>query len=116
MDQISPTPGTGMSADTGRPAPGILAQLRPAIVLVVLFTILTGLALPLGFVAAARVAAPFASEGSLVERDGHVVGSALIAQNFADAKYFPRRPARPRRRARRHAMDRARPPRWKRCA
>lgn len=93
MDQISPVKGTRASAGTDSPAPGVLAQLRPAIVLVVLFTILTGLALPLGFVAAARVTAPFASEGSLIERDGHVIGSALIAQSFADAKYFHARPS-----------------------
>ena len=70
-----------------------MAQLRPAIVLVVLFTILTGFAFPLGFVAAARVTAPFASQGSLLERDGHPIGSALIGQEFKDAKYFHARPS-----------------------
>ena len=70
-----------------------MAHLRPAVVLVVLFTILTGLVFPLGFVAGARVTAPFGSEGSLVERDGKVVGSALIGQEFKDAKYFHGRPS-----------------------
>ena len=66
----------------------MLAQLRPALVLVVLFTILTGLALPLGFSALAGAVFPFQAGGSLIERDGKVVGSALIGQTFADDKYF----------------------------
>jgi K+-transporting ATPase ATPase C chain len=71
----------------------MLSQLRPALVLVVLFTLLTGLALPLGFVGAARAVFPFQSGGSLVERDGKVVGSALLGQSFAADKYFAGRPS-----------------------
>ena len=71
----------------------MLAQLRPALVLVVLFTILTGIALPLGFVGAAAVALPQAAGGSLIRRDGHVVGSTLLGQNFTMARYFQGRPS-----------------------
>ena len=71
----------------------MLAQLRPALVLVVLFTALTGLALPLGFSALAGAVFPFQAGGSLIERDGKVVGSALIGQTFADNKYFQGRPS-----------------------
>ncbi len=71
----------------------MLAQLRPALVLVVLFTALTGLALPLGFSALAGAVFPFQAGGSLIERDGKIVGSALIGQTFADDKYFQGRPS-----------------------
>ena len=71
----------------------MLSQLRPALVLVVLFTLLTGLALPLGFSGAARAIVPFQSGGSLVERDGKVVGSALLGQAFTQDKYFQGRPS-----------------------
>ena len=70
-----------------------MAHFRPAIVLVILFTLLTGLALPLGFVAGARVTATSAANGSLVEREGKVVGSSLIGQEFKDANYFHGRPS-----------------------
>ena len=71
----------------------MITQLRPALVLVVLFTALTGLALPLGFVGAAGLALPHQAGGSLIERDGKVVGSALLGQNFASEKYFQGRPS-----------------------
>ena len=71
----------------------MLSQLRPALVLVLLFTLLTGLALPLGFAGIAGVVFPFQSGGSLVERDGKVVGSALLGQTFAADKYFQGRPS-----------------------
>jgi len=70
-----------------------MQHLRPAIALVVLFTLLTGLALPLGFVAAAGALFPHQAGGSLVERDGKVVGSALLGQTFAQDKYFQGRPS-----------------------
>jgi len=70
-----------------------MQHLRPAIVLVVLFTLLTGLAFPFGFVAAAGAVFPFQAGGSLVERDGKVVGSALLGQTFAQDKYFQGRPS-----------------------
>jgi len=70
-----------------------MQHLRPAIVLVVLFTLLTGLAFPLGFVAAAGAVFPHQAGGSLIERDGKVVGSALLGQTFAQDKYFQGRPS-----------------------
>ncbi len=70
-----------------------MIHLRPAIVLVALFTILTGLALPLGFVGASRAVFLFQAGGSLIERDGKVVGSALLGQAFAQDKYFQGRPS-----------------------
>jgi K+-transporting ATPase ATPase C chain len=71
----------------------VLAQLRPALVLLVLFTVLTGLAYPLAITGVAQVAFPGAANGSLVQRDGKVVGSLLIGQNFADDRYFQGRPS-----------------------
>jgi len=70
-----------------------MQHFRPAIVLVVLFTLLTGLAFPLGFVAAAGAVFPVQAGGSLIERDGKVVGSALLGQVFTQDKYFQGRPS-----------------------
>ena len=70
-----------------------MQHLRPAIVLVVLFTLLTGLAFPLAFVGIAGAAFPRQAGGSLVERDGKVVGSALLGQSFTQDKYFRGRPS-----------------------
>lgn len=70
-----------------------MTQLRPALVLVQLFTLLTGLAFPLGFVGVAGLIAPGPAGGSLIQRDGHVIGSALLGQNFASKKYFWPRPS-----------------------
>ena len=71
----------------------MVAQLRPALVLVVLFTVLTGLFFPLAFVGVAGVAFPHQAGGSLIERDGKVIGSDLLGQNFTKDEYFQGRPS-----------------------
>jgi K+-transporting ATPase ATPase C chain len=68
-------------------------HLRPALVLIVLFTLLTGVAVPLAFTGAATALVPDRANGSLVLRDGGVVGSALIGQSFTSDRYFQGRPS-----------------------
>jgi K+-transporting ATPase ATPase C chain len=67
--------------------------LRPALVLFALLAALTGLLYPLAVTGAARAAFPDQAAGSLVERDGRVVGSRLIGQNFTDPGHFWGRPS-----------------------
>jgi K+-transporting ATPase ATPase C chain len=71
----------------------VLRELRPALSLVVLFTILTGFILPEVFTGAMQVALPYQANGSLITVNGQVVGSAIIGQNFTSAKYFQPRPS-----------------------
>jgi K+-transporting ATPase ATPase C chain len=68
-------------------------EFRPAIMMVILFTLLTGIAYPLAMTGIAQVVFPWQASGSLIERDNKVVGSALIGQVFADDKYFHGRPS-----------------------
>lgn len=71
----------------------MLAMLRPACTLLVLFTLLTGIAYPLAMTGLAQVLMPAAANGSLIARDGRVVGSLLVGQAFSDARYFHARPS-----------------------
>src|SRR5256884_6163265 len=66
----------------------MLREIRPAILVLVMLTLITGLAYPLAMTAIAGVIFPKQAEGSLIERDGKVIGSALIGQEFKDDKYF----------------------------
>ena len=63
-------------------------EIRPAIVLLLVLTAITGLAYPLAMTAIAGAIFPAQAQGSLIEKDGKVVGSALIGQEFKDDKYF----------------------------
>jgi potassium-transporting ATPase KdpC subunit len=71
----------------------MLREIRPAIVLLLVLTAITGLAYPLAMTAIAGVIFPDQAQGSLVEKDGKVIGSALIGQEFKEDKYFHGRPS-----------------------
>jgi potassium-transporting ATPase KdpC subunit len=71
----------------------MLREIRPAIVLVIVLTLITGVAYPFAITGIAHVVFPDKAQGSLVERDGKVVGSALIGQEFTSEGYFHGRPS-----------------------
>lgn len=71
----------------------MLREIRPAIILLLGLTLITGLAYPLAMTAVAGMMFPKQAEGSLIEKDGKVIGSALIGQEFRSEKYFHGRPS-----------------------
>lgn len=71
----------------------MLREIRPAIVVLLVLTAITGVAYPLAMTGIAGAIFPAQAQGSLIEKDGKVIGSALIGQEFKDDKYFHGRPS-----------------------
>lgn len=71
----------------------MLQSLRPALVLFVILTIITGVAYPLATTGIGQLLLPKEASGSLIEKDGKVIGSTLIGQNFTEPQYFWGRPS-----------------------
>lgn len=67
--------------------------IRPALTLFIVLSMLTGLLYPAALTGLAQLLFPWQAKGSLIERDGHIVGSALIGQSFSDPRYFWGRPS-----------------------
>jgi K+-transporting ATPase ATPase C chain len=71
----------------------MLETLRPAFVMILVLSVVTGIVYPLAITGVAQLAFPLEADGSLIERDGRVVGSVLIGQSFTSPGYFHGRPS-----------------------
>ena len=71
----------------------MLKQLRPAIAFIIALTLTVGVAYPLAMTGIAGVLFPYQAQGSLVQRDGKIIGSMLIGQQFSSDRYFHGRPS-----------------------
>jgi potassium-transporting ATPase KdpC subunit len=88
---VKPAPETALPRTS--PQPWTAAVLRPAVVLFLLLTLLTGIVYPFVVTAIAQVLFPHQAAGSLLTRDGRAIGSELIGQNFGDPAHFWGRPS-----------------------